>query len=134
MAILRNVHKWLIIETWRQTKRDKGNFFVAEILVIDQERIFVDSLQELASADGMHISRETSIRAGVDQCLSQPYDVVLLKNKLTDGLASDAIPLFLESEFSPELIVYAEEGDPDEAEQVLTKGAWDYIISPFSPK
>jgi len=107
---------------------------VAEILVIDQERIFFDSLQELAAADGIRISRAASIRDGIDRCLSQAYDVVLLKNKLSDGTASDAIPLFFEGAYSPELIVYAREGDPDEAEQVLTKGAWDYIIYPYSPE
>ncbi|RJX27629.1 MAG: sigma-54-dependent Fis family transcriptional regulator [Desulfurivibrio sp.] len=108
--------------------------FVAEILVIDQERVFSDSLQELAAVDGMRITRAESIRDGIDCCLAQAYDVVLLKNKLGDGVASEAIPLFVKGEYSPELIVFAEEGDPDEAEQVLTKGAWDYIIYPYSPK
>ncbi len=115
-------------------KKKNGEILVAQILVIDQERVFFDSLQELAVADGIRITRAASIRDGIDQCLSQAYDVVLLKNRLADGMASDAIPSFFEGEYVPELIVYAEEGDPDEAEQVLTKGAWDYIIYPYSPE
>ncbi|MBI5557091.1 MAG: sigma-54-dependent Fis family transcriptional regulator [Deltaproteobacteria bacterium] len=107
---------------------------MAEILIVDQERIFSDSLQQLAAADGIRITWAESIRNGINLCLAQPFDVILLKNQLTDGRASDAIPLFFEGKHSPELIVYADEADPDEAEQVLTKGAWDYIIYPWSPK
>ena len=107
---------------------------MAEVLVIDQERVFFDSLRQLAAVDGISMSRAGSIRDGLDQCLSRAFDVILLKNRLADGKAGDAIPLFFEGKYSPELIVYAEEGDPDEAEQVLTKGAWDYIIYPYTPK
>jgi two-component system NtrC family response regulator len=107
--------------------------FVAEVLVIDQERVFFDALRQLDGAGGIRVSRAVSIRDGVDQCMARGFDIVLMRNKLADGLASDAIPLFLEGKYSPEVIVYAEEGDPDEAEQVLTKGAWDYIIFPYTP-
>ncbi len=115
-------------------KAENEEFFDADVLVIDHEKKFFDSLNQLASLKGIRLTLADSMRFGIDQCLSRAFDVVLLKNELADGKASDAIPLLLKEEYSPELVVYSDSGDPDEAEQVLTKGAWDYVVYPYSPK
>jgi len=106
----------------------------AHVLVVDHEQGIFDSLLRIASANGIHLTHARSMQECFDKNSSSFFDVVLMKDRLPDGSAADAAENVYGLPGTPELIVYSQKGDPNEAENILKSGAWDYVVTPASPK
>ena len=107
---------------------------MANVLIIDDDLGMGGMLAELVNSVDHHAEHVTTLQAGVQQALEGSFDVIFLDVRMPDGCGLDAIDQLLGVEFPPEIIVITGQGDSSDAELAITKGAWDYIQKPLSPK
>lgn len=103
---------------------------MAQILLIDNDREMLAGLEALTLAEDIRLTRASSLQQGLKLTRAFVFDLVILKDRLPDGAASEAISILRGSVGSPEVIVYTRHGDPNEAEHLLSNGCWDYLINP----
>ena len=107
---------------------------MTNVLIIDDEKEFYDVVGSLAAANEISASHAGTLGDGIQKINSHDFDIVLLRDHLPDGTAWEGITSILEVSGSPEVIVFTQKGNPDEAELVLKNGAWDYVDRPITPK
>jgi two-component system, NtrC family, response regulator len=107
---------------------------MANILIIDDDKMLCEMLCREIGYMGHHAVYTFTLDQGVNEVLSEKFDVVFLDVNLPDGNGLDALPRIRESEFSPEVIIITGEGDPDGAELAIKSGVWDYIEKTSSIK
>ena len=100
---------------------------MAHILIIDRQGKSQEAPDHYLEELGHTVARSETLSQGLRKVTAEKFDVVLINLRMPDGNGLDFLPRFQESPSSPEVIVVADTGDPDEAEQAIRKGAWDYI-------
>jgi two-component system, NtrC family, response regulator len=105
---------------------------MASILIIDDDRVFCDVLSRAISRIGHSSNFSLTLKGGLEEACSRPYDVVLLDVQLPDGNGLTAIEKFRKIQNPPEVIIITGCGSPDGAELAIRWGAWDYIEKPTS--
>jgi len=105
---------------------------MANILIIDDDRIFCDMLSHIISQAGHKSIFRLRLKEGMKEASSRAYDLVLLDVQLPDGNGLKAIELLKRNEGSPEVIIITGFGSPDGAELAIRWGAWDYLDKPAS--
>src|SRR5574340_167612 len=100
---------------------------MAEILIIDDDRIVGDMLAEIVRDMGHVSSRASCLSEGIQQASARHFDVILLDVKLPDGNGLSKLPKLRSLCGSTEVIIVTAYGDRDGAELALNSGAWDYI-------
>ena len=103
---------------------------MAQILLVDNDREMFIGLEALTSAEDIMLTHASSLQQGLKLNQAFSFDLVILRDRLPDGAASEAITALRDSVGTPELIVYTRHGDPNEAEHLLNNGCWDYLINP----
>jgi two-component system NtrC family response regulator len=100
---------------------------VANVLIVDgQEPLFTDFNEQLV-IQGHQVGTANTMHVGLDEAARKYYDLVILKNRLPDGRGLEFLPRFLETPSCPEVVMVADQADPDEAEQAIRGGAWRYL-------
>jgi two-component system, NtrC family, response regulator len=107
---------------------------MAEILIVDSDDTYRDSLQASIERLGCNAVWVRSLGDGLDRLSKGAFEVVLLQSRLPEGQSVDALPTILEMPSAPEVIMFTDSGDADEAELAIRSGAWDYIERPPSAK
>jgi two-component system, NtrC family, response regulator len=107
---------------------------MARVLIIDDDEIVSEMLSDMVTGLGHDVSHASSLRAGNEKALLEPFDVVFLDVRLPDGNGLDELPTIRESASTPEIIIITGFGDADGAELAIKNGAWDYIEKPSSFK
>lgn len=105
---------------------------MANVLIIDDDRVFCDLLSRKIKRLGHNSVFTLSLEDGVNMAFSREFDVILLDVQLPDGNGIEAIPRFQELDYSSEIIIITGSGNPDGAELAIEWGAWDYIEKPSS--
>lgn len=105
---------------------------MANILIIDDDRVFCDVLSRTISQAGHKSAFCLRLKEGIGDASSSDYDLVLLDVQLPDGNGLQAIEALKRSESSPEVIIITGFGNPDGAELAIRWGAWDYLEKPTS--
>jgi len=100
------------------------------LLLIDSDRNLRTVLEEHLSDSAVRIVCVSTLQEGVGKNREENYDVVLLRDRLSDGLASEILPEMQTGLDSPEIIIFTRNGDLEEAEKALRAGVWEYIIDP----
>jgi two-component system NtrC family response regulator len=103
---------------------------MANILIVDDNKLFCNMLQQVVHKMEHAVTSLHLLKEGLLAVRSQDFDVVFLGAKMPDGSSLDALPKILASPSSPEVIVVSDAGIPDEAEEAIKMGAWDYIDRP----
>ncbi|MEE4165746.1 MAG: sigma-54 dependent transcriptional regulator, partial [Desulfocapsaceae bacterium] len=100
------------------------------VLFIDSDEQFLASLTE--SVVGMNIVPDSArtLKVGLDMAASGNYEIILMRDQLSDGPASYAVADFQAGPDAPEVILYTTLGDSTQAEHALKSGVWDFIIDP----
>lgn len=98
------------------------------LLLIDSDPKLRALLEDNLSDSAGRIVCASTLQEGVGKNREDGYDVVLLRDRLSDGLASEIIPDLQAGLDSPEIIIFTIDGDPLEAEKALKAGVWEYII------
>jgi DNA-binding NtrC family response regulator len=99
------------------------------ILIVDDDRETVESLAELAKADGFTVAKADSLRSARSHLVRQPPDVLLTDLQLPDG---EGISLVadLETPDSTEVVVFTGHASMESAIRALRAGATDYLLKP----
>jgi two-component system NtrC family response regulator len=100
---------------------------MAQILIIDHHGNIDASLDHYLGELGHTVARSETLAQGLRKATAEKFDVVFMNPRMPDGNGLDFLPRFQETPSSPEVIIVTETGDPDEAEQAIQKGAWDYV-------
>jgi len=104
---------------------------MARILIIDENKRFCEMLQKAAYSMEHEAKTAHVLAEGLKAACSEGFDVVFLQAKMPGGKSiSAALPQILRAHSSPEVIVISDGGIPEEAEEAIKMGAWDYIDRP----
>jgi len=107
---------------------------MANVLIIDHNRVFCELLSRTAAHMGHVVHCLHSFREGLKLARTGVFDIVFLGVRLPDGWGVDVLTKILKVPSLPEVIIISDNADPDEAEQAIKAGAWDYIVRPSSEK
>jgi len=83
---------------------------------------------------GHNTTYKLTLKDGLKEASSNPYDIVLLDVTLPDGNGLEVLPKLRETGSAPEIIIITGAGSPDGAEIAVKSGAWDYLEKPLSPQ
>ncbi len=103
---------------------------MAEILVVDDDKVLGEMLVEHIERSGHSANGEITLTGGLHKAESGEYDVVFLDVQMPDGNGLDYISKFKAVPSRPEVIIITGKGDPDGAVQAISNGAWSYIKKP----
>ncbi|MDD2851383.1 MAG: sigma-54 dependent transcriptional regulator [Desulfuromonadaceae bacterium] len=107
---------------------------MANILIIDDDRLVCQSLSLVAKQSGHKVTSAHNLRDGLENAIAEPFDVVFLDVNLPDGNGLEFLSKLPELPSSPEIIIMTGYGDPHGAEFALKCGAWDYLEKGASVK
>jgi len=99
-------------------------------LVIDAERDVYTALAGKAKDLHVETAYAACLQDGLRQHRDTRFSVILMRDELPDGVASQAVSSFRDDGAEAEIIIYTSGGNPEQAEEALTTGVWDYIIDP----
>jgi two-component system NtrC family response regulator len=105
---------------------------MAKILIIDEDKLICDWMANVVAQSGHLPSVAYSLGDGLEKVKSESTDVVFLDAQAPDGKGLGIMQKIKAAGGFPEIIVITGIGDPDEAEQAILNGAWDYIEKPVS--
>jgi two-component system, NtrC family, response regulator len=107
---------------------------IANILIIDDDEGFCYMMNHLVEHLGHKAISVYSLKDGLKQAATHPYDLVFLDVNLPDGNGLDALQEIRTAPSLPEVIIITAKGASDGAEIAIQNGAWDYIQKPSTLK
>jgi len=107
---------------------------MANILIIDDDRLVQDSLRQVMQKMGHAASAASTVSEAREKIRSDVFDIVFCDVRMPDGSGLDLLPEIRAGSPAPEVIIITGYGDPDGAELAIKKGAWDYVEKPLSVK
>ena len=103
---------------------------MAEILVVDDDEVIRDTLCELL-ASNYHCQTATTAEDALRKLAAQPFDVVLTDISMPGlsgrELLSRVVNLYPETP----VIIISGLSDQDQAQSLISSGAFDYLLKPF---
>jgi two-component system NtrC family response regulator len=121
-------------DSFMKTKKNKESNLPLYVLVVDDDEQTFRTLKDADLDSNIHTSHAVTLLDAQDSNKTCDYDIILLKDRLPDGSAVEAISSMLHVASSPELLVFSRKGDAHEAELILNSGCWDYIVEPNLPQ
>jgi two-component system, NtrC family, response regulator AtoC len=100
------------------------------ILIVDDDRETVESLAELAKADGFTVAKADCLRSARAHLVRQPPDVLLTDLQLPDGEGTSLVA-DLEQPENTEVVVFTGHASMESAIRALRAGATDYLLKPI---
>ncbi|MCC7548883.1 MAG: sigma-54-dependent Fis family transcriptional regulator [Burkholderiales bacterium] len=100
------------------------------ILIVDDDRETVESLAELARAEGFTVSKADTLRNARSHLVRQVPDVLLTDLQLPDGEGTSLVA-DLESPENTEVVVFTGHATMESAIRALRAGATDYLLKPI---
>jgi DNA-binding NtrC family response regulator len=110
--------------------KNAGGLPVASLLIVDNDRVFLDVLSEFFSGEHLCHTAATAEEA-IERLGSQDYDVIVTEISMP-GMSGEDLLGFVKAH-RPRMSVLFVSGSTDEerAERLLTRGAFDYLQKPF---
>ena len=105
---------------------------MSELLIVDSDIAFAKALAVDISARGIPADHCQTLARGMAMLHIGDYRCVLLGDNLPDGDSMEFLPEIREIPSRPEVIMMAEVGDPNMAEESITMGAWAYVVKPLN--
>jgi two-component system NtrC family response regulator len=101
---------------------------MAKILIIDDRTTPADPLCLHLNEAGHQVTCTEDLAEGLQKAGLGLFEVVYLNPKMPHGQGIDALAKIVEKRSHPEVIILTEAANPDEAEQAIQHGAWDYVV------
>ncbi len=102
------------------------------ILVIDDDRIILDSLCEFLSLEGFQTNGAESIKSALAQLEKQSYSLVITDVNLPDGDGLELLDIIKQEHPQTVAIVITGYGTIESAVKAIKQGAYDYLTKPIS--
>lgn len=104
---------------------------MANILIVDSESVLDNFLEAQVNKLGYCGETVNSLHQGIAKAESGLYDIIFLDASLVEGHILDQVNKFRSHEPSPDIVVLSANSSPEEAEQAIKAGAWDYVAKPI---
>jgi DNA-binding NtrC family response regulator len=101
------------------------------LLIIDDDKIFCDTIKGYLTKKGMEVFTAHRGGEGVDICSQKKIDVVLLDQKLPDGAGHSFCPSILKHNEETKIIFITAFPSFEGAVKAIKAGAHDYLSKPF---
>ena len=102
------------------------------ILVIDDDRIILDSLCEFLSLEGFQTNGAESIKGALAELGKQSYSLVITDVNLPDGDGLELLETIKQEHPQTVAIVITGYGTIESAVKAIKQGAYDYLTKPIS--
>lgn len=107
---------------------------MSSILIIDTNEHFIEALSREIRHMGHHVVASSTLVQGLSFAVSSAFDVVFLNAEMPDGNGMDALSTIIDTPSCPEIIIFTDSGDADQAEHAIKMGAWDYVERPLTTR
>lgn len=101
------------------------------ILVVDDDRIIVDSLCEFLSLEGFQASGVETVKGALAKLQKQSYSLAIMDINLPDGNGFELLDLIRKNHPQTVVIVITGYGTIESAVRAIKKGAYDYLTKPI---
>jgi two-component system NtrC family response regulator len=105
---------------------------MSEILIIEENKIYCDSLSSIVRGMGHEVICTDTLKSGLKELCSRNFDIVFLEVQMPDGNGLDVLSEILENPSPPEVIIITDFRTPEDAKAAIEKGAWCYVKKQFS--
>lgn len=105
----------------------------AKILVIDDERIVIDSITKILREEHIEVDATLSGRQGIDAALQKPYDLVLTDLRMPDIGGMRVLRDIKRAKPELPVVMITGYASVASAVQAVKLGASDILEKPFSP-
>jgi DNA-binding NtrC family response regulator len=103
------------------------------VLVIDDERIVLDSVHKILAAEGFEVERAISSREGLERALSERYTLVLTDIRMPEIGGMRILRDIKRAKPALPVVIFTGYATVQSAVQAMKLGAADYIEKPFTP-
>jgi two-component system NtrC family response regulator len=107
---------------------------MTHVLIIDANHTESGSLLNIIQQKGYQASMVDNLPDAIQYSKNQGVDVVLMNSTMLKHKNGAVFQQLHTLSSAPEVIVMAENGSSEEAEDAINHGAWDYIIKSRSPQ
>ena len=101
------------------------------ILVIDDDKIILDSLCEFLSLEGFRTSGAETVKSALARLEEESYCLVLTDVNLPDGDGLELLSIIKQNYPQTVVVVITGYGTIDSAVKAIKKGAYDYLTKPI---
>lgn len=101
------------------------------ILVVDDDRIILDSLCEFLSLEGFRTSGAETLKAAVGKLQKQSYSLVITDVNLPDGDGFELLDIAKKNYPQTVVVVITGYGTIESAVRAIKQGAYDYLTKPI---
>ena len=101
------------------------------ILIIDNDRIILDSLCEFLSLEGFQTSRAETLKSAMAELQKQSYSLVITEINLPDGDGFELLDTVRKNFPQTVVIVITGYGTIESAVKAIKRGAYDYLTKPI---
>jgi two-component system NtrC family response regulator len=105
---------------------------MANILVIDDEKMIGDLMSRVILRMGHSVKLATTLEGGLQAAQAEKFEVIFLDVQLPDGDGLSKMPLIENLSSKPEVIVITGFANQEGMERAISCNAWDYIQKPLS--
>ena len=102
----------------------------AKILIVDDEKDFLDIMAERMDARGMEVSTATSAEDALKMVLKEPYDAVIMDLMMPEMDGFKALKLFKETRPDVPIILLTANVPEEKCIEAIKLGAMDVIEKP----
>jgi two-component system, NtrC family, response regulator PilR len=103
---------------------------MAEILVVDDDDVIRDTLCELFSLDH-HCQQASTAEEALQKLESRPFDVVLTDISMPGLSGHELLSRVLNLYPETPVIIISGLTDEEQAQSLISRGAFDYLLKPF---
>jgi two-component system response regulator PilR (NtrC family) len=103
---------------------------MADILVVDDDDVIRDTLCELLSTDHYCQTADTA-EAALAKLAGQKFDVVLTDISMSGLSGMELLGRVLELYPGTPVIIISGLSDEEQAQSLMSRGAFDYLLKPF---
>jgi len=104
------------------------------VFIIDDNQSALGWLENVILKKGYQTSIFSNIEEAMACSQSERAEVVLMNSKMIQNNNGPSLQQLHSLPSIPEVIVLAENGSIEEAENAIEQGAWDYIVNPKTPQ
>lgn len=112
----------------------KSNTPVERILIVDDERVVLDTLVDVLQAEGFGVGEASNARSALALMASEPFAIVLSDIRMPDMDGMELLHEIRRLHPGADVVLMTGFGSVDGAIEAMSAGASDYLLKPLRPK
>lgn len=108
-----------------------GGFFMANILVIDDERSIRNSIKEILEYENHNVTLAENGREGLEATEKETFDIIFSDIKMPEMDGMELLSALTEKKIDTPIVMISGHGNIETAVESIKKGAFDFIEKPI---